>query len=190
MTLNDPKSRTLTEHRPTSPGAGQDDASIPSAADAVGRYRYVVKCAPPETIEHATAEVLDLLTAADRERICYWLDQFRELGDPGCVEALPSRIAQAEGRRPRALERAVRAGVPVRAGEDLWLELATAFVSTQAVRTFFSELNARRAAPPMPAPPQTPTELESDPDFSEEFGFTSGYAGGSGFENVEFDRWI
>ena len=30
----------------------------------------------------------------------------------------------------------------------------------------------------------------SDPDFSEEFGYERGFAGGSGFENVEFDRWV
>jgi hypothetical protein len=31
---------------------------------------------------------------------------------------------------------------------------------------------------------------DSDPDFSEEFGYERGYAGGSGFENVEFDKWV
>ena len=30
----------------------------------------------------------------------------------------------------------------------------------------------------------------SDPDFSEEFGYERGFAGGSGFENVEFDKWV
>lgn len=30
---------------------------------------------------------------------------------------------------------------------------------------------------------------ESDPDISDEFGYANGYAGGSGFEGVEFDRW-
>lgn len=183
MTVKDPKSRSPTEHRPTSPVVGQDDASAPPVADSIGRYQYVVKCAPPETIEHATAELLDVLSPADRERICYWLDHFQELGDAGCVEALPSRVARAETKRPRALERAVRAGVPVRAGEELWSELATAFVSTEAVRAFFAELDARGA-------PRTQAEPEGDPDFSEEFGFMSGYAGGSGFEDVEFDRWV
>jgi hypothetical protein len=34
------------------------------------------------------------------------------------------------------------------------------------------------------------TELDPEPDFSEEFGYERGFAGGSGFEKVEFDKWV
>jgi hypothetical protein len=38
----------------------------------------------------------------------------------------------------------------------------------------------------------TPGEpsFDGDSDFSEEFGYKEGFAGGSGFEKDEFDKWI
>jgi hypothetical protein len=31
---------------------------------------------------------------------------------------------------------------------------------------------------------------DDEPDFSEEFGHARGFAGGEGFENVDFERWV
>lgn len=177
---NDSKAVSTTGCNPSSQ---DEEEPVPPLTDSVARYRYLVNAAPLETIERATAEMLAVVSPADGERIRYWLDHFPELGVAGREDALPARLAHAEKRRPRALERAVRAGVPVRPGEDLWSVLAPAFVLTEAASAFFSQLDAAGAE----GAPQT--EPESDPDFSEEFGYVGGYAGGSGFENVEFDRW-
>jgi hypothetical protein len=162
---------------------------IPSSTDPVGRYRYLVNAAPLETIERATAEMLAALPFTDAQRIRDRLDQFPELR-AGALDEAPHAVpafsrfgARAEKRQPGAMERALRAGVPAEVGDELCLVLARAFVSTPAGSAFLSRLGA---IDPGRARQDEP---ESDPDFSAEFGFESGYAGGSGFENVEFDRW-
>jgi hypothetical protein len=188
MTTNDSKFRLSTDRERSGRGAAEEEVALPPSADPVGRYGYVVNAAPLETIERATAEMLEALSPADGARIRDRLDHFPELHGEEPMEAVQADallarfVAQAEKRRPGALERAVRAGVPTRAGEELFSVLARAFVSTPAASAFLSRLEADRGH-------TLETEPESDPDFSDEFGYESGYAGGSGFENVEFDRW-
>lgn len=189
MTTNDPKFHESTARHTSGPAAADDEEALPPSADPVGRYRYVVNAAPLETIERATAEMLEVLPSLDGERVRGRLDQSPEVGrrppgeGSGAQASLARSGAQAEQRRPGALERAMREGLPARVGEELCSVLARAFVSTPTASAFLSRLEApdRGHAPR--------TEPEGDPDFSEEFGYESGYAGGSGFENVEFDRW-
>ena len=185
MTTQDPKSRSPIARSPSGPGAAE---AIPPSGDPIARYQYVVNTAPLETIERATAEMLDALSPADGERIRNRLDHFPELRgvepeEDSRAPVLLARFgARAEKRRPGALARAVRTGVSDRVGDELCSVLARAFVSTPAARAFLSEAADEGRSSQM--------EPESDADFSEEFGCESGYAGGSGFENVEFDRWI
>jgi hypothetical protein len=189
MTNTDSKLRSSRDGKTSEPGATREDLAIPPSADLIGRYRYLVNAAPLETIERATAEMLEALSPADGERIRDRLDQFPELrADEHHVPAQRQRRlsrsgAHAEKRRPGALERAVRAGAPAEVGDDLCLVLARAFVSTPTASAFLSRVEEADRGH------TTPQEPESDPDFSDEFGYVSGYAGGSGFENVEFDRW-
>jgi hypothetical protein len=190
MKTSDSKLRSSAGGNTSGPGATGEDLAIPPSADPIERYRYLVNAAPLETIERATAEMLEALSPADGERIRHRLDQFPELradeprGTAHRRPALPRFGAQAEKRRPGALERAVRAGAPAEVGDDLCLVLARAFVSTPTASAFLSGVDADAQGR------ASEQEPDSDPDFSDEFGYESGYAGGSGFENVEFDRWI
>lgn len=56
-------------------------------------------------------------------------------------------------------------------------ELVHAFVNTAAARTFVRPAGAV-------------DDADADADFSGEFGHVYGYAGGSGFEGTDFDRWV
>jgi hypothetical protein len=83
----------------------------PSDQQAIERYRYMLRTAPPETIEQAHAEAFATLTQQQRRLV---LEQLREVTPPGerssgLSEADPQTLARmatrAEIRQPGALER-------------------------------------------------------------------------------------
>lgn len=57
-------------------------------------------------------------------------------------------------------------------------ELAHALLSTEAARAFFAGSSHEQE------------DAGGDADFGSEFGHEYGYAGGSGFENTDFDKWV
>jgi len=96
--------------------AGQPQGAALSAdADeqAIARYRYLLKTAPPETIERAHAEAFAALTSEQRRKVLQGLSEempeaerraFATAADsPG---ALAQAATRAEIRQPGAIERA------------------------------------------------------------------------------------
>ena len=89
---------------------------------AIARYRYMLRTAPPETLEQAHAEAFAQLTPEQRRRV---LDQLRAELPEGermalarngdSPEALARAATRAEIRRPGAFER-VFGGLPGGAG--------------------------------------------------------------------------
>jgi len=84
----------------------------PSDQQAIERYRYMLRTAPPETIEQAHAEAFATLTEQQRRLV---LEQLRDVTPPGersseASAADPQTLARmatrAEIRQPGALERA------------------------------------------------------------------------------------
>jgi hypothetical protein len=93
----------------------QESAPPPDADDqAIARYRYLLKTAPPETIEKAHAEAFAALTPEQRRKVLQRLSEampeaerraFATAADsPG---ALAQAATRAEIRQPGAIERAV-----------------------------------------------------------------------------------
>jgi len=91
------------------------DAGQPSADDqAIARYRYMLKTAPPETIEQAHAEAFAQLTPEQRRRVLQELSSGMSSGermaaaragdDPRLLAQLATR---AEIRQPGTMERAL-----------------------------------------------------------------------------------
>jgi len=91
------------------------DAGTASADDqAIARYRYMLKTAPPETIEQAHAEAFAQLTPEQRRRVLQELSSDMSAGermaaaragdDPRVLAQLATR---AEIRQPGAMERAL-----------------------------------------------------------------------------------
>ena len=92
------------------------DSRAPSDQQAIERYRYMLRTAPPETIEQAHAEAFAALTPQQRRVV---LEQLREATPPGerppgdgdaDPQALARMATRAEMRQPGVLERAFGSG--------------------------------------------------------------------------------
>lgn len=96
--------------------AGQDSASRrrPPTEDerAIERYRYLLRTAPPETIEQVHAEAFAKLTAQQRAMIYEELSRGAQTGERP-LSSEPATLARAatraEMRQPGSLERVVSA---------------------------------------------------------------------------------
>lgn len=91
------------------------EAATPADADeqAIARYRYLLKTAPPETIEQAHAEAFAALTPEQRRKVLQRLSEEMPEAERKAVAAAgdsPGALAQAatraEIRQPGAIERA------------------------------------------------------------------------------------
>src|SRR3954454_5141232 len=98
-----------------STGMPQDAAAASGDADeqAIARYRYLLKTAPPETIEQAHAEAFAALTPEQRRKVLQRLSDEMPEAERRAVAAAgdsPGALAQAatraEIRQPGAIERA------------------------------------------------------------------------------------
>jgi hypothetical protein len=134
---------------------GQDTSSstptrFASADDrAVERYRYLLRTAPPDSIEQAHEEAFARLSPEQRKQV------LRELGQDEGSDASPHALARiatrAEMRQPGTLERALGGGVGlggVMAGSLLG-SIAGSFIGTaiaqQLLDGFDGDLDAMEA---------------------------------------------
>lgn len=81
---------------------------------AIARYRYLLRTAPPETIEQAHAEAFAQLTSEQRRRVLHELGTAMSQGERMAAaraaddpEVLARMATRAEIRQPGALERAL-----------------------------------------------------------------------------------
>ena len=108
---------------------------------AIARYRYMLKTAPPETIEQAHAEAFARLTPEQRRQVLH------AMGDK--VPAAERAMAEQGGATPEALARmATRAEIRqpgslggIMAG-SLLSSVAGAVIGTMIARQFFSDPGA------------------------------------------------
>jgi hypothetical protein len=123
------------QRSPAAPGAASTDAQ------AIERYRYMLRTAPPETIEQAHAEAFARLTPEQRQRVLSELREATPAGDGGAL-ATPSdspgelaRLAtRAEIREPGVLERmfgGLRSG-PAMAPSSMGSLFGTTLLSSMA----------------------------------------------------------
>jgi len=94
--------------------SAQREPAQPQAADeqAIARYRYMLKTAPPETIEQAHAEAFAQLTPEQRRLMLQKMAESVPASERGVAEqagATPQALARmatrAEIRQPGAMER-------------------------------------------------------------------------------------
>jgi hypothetical protein len=125
---------------PASPG-------VDSEQQALERYRYMLRTAPPETLEQAHAEAFAKLTSEQRRQLLAELAASAPAAEKGAIAATPvedtqalARVAtRAEVRQPGILERTMGSG-GLGFGANLLSSFAMGFVGSMVAQSFFSAL--------------------------------------------------
>ncbi len=130
--------------------AGRGAAALPvvdSEQQALERYRYMLRTAPPETLEQAHAEAFAKLTSEQRRSLLAELTESAPAAEKGAIAATSlddtaalARVAtRAEVRQPGILERSLGLGAPG-FGASLLSSFALGFVGSMVAQSFFSAL--------------------------------------------------
>lgn len=118
-------------------------------AQALERYRYMLRTAPPETLEQAHAEAFAKLTPEQRRAVLAELTESAPAGERPGVAATPiedtkalARVAtRAEIRQPGLMERALGSGAGG-FGAGLLSSFAMGFVGSMVAQSFLSAMGA------------------------------------------------
>jgi hypothetical protein len=129
-----------------------------SEAQALERYRYLLRTAPPETIEQAHAEAFGKLSPEQRRQVLTELASAAPESERAAVARTPfedpqalARVAtRAEIRQPGVLERTL-GGTGMGVAGNLLSSFAMGFVGSMVAQSFFSALS------------DTGTEAEPEP---------------------------
>jgi len=138
--------------RQPGPSAGRARAAggapaVDTEQQALERYRYMLRTAPPETLEQAHAEAFAKLTPEQRQRLIAELAQSAPAAERSAIAATPlddpqalARVAtRAEVRQPGILERSLGSGA-LGFGANLLTSFAMGFVGSMVAQSFFSAL--------------------------------------------------
>lgn len=114
---------------------------------AIEQYRYMLRTAPPETIEEAHAEAFAKLTPEQRQRVLSELVQTAPPAERASAEATSlddpralARVAtRAETRAPGTVERALGSG-GLGLGASLLSSFAMGFAGSMVAQAFLSAL--------------------------------------------------
>lgn len=148
-----------SDRRRAAPPAAGPAGAPNSEADALERYRYMLRTAPPETLEQAHAEAFAKLTPDQRRALLAELSNVAPASERAAVAATSvedpralARVAtRAEIREPGVLERSLGSG-GMGFGASLLSSFAMGFVGSMVAQSFFSALGGFGAdAPPAEA---------------------------------------
>ena len=118
-----------------------------SDEQALERYRYMLRTAPPETVEQAHEEAFAKLTPEQRRLVLSGLVEAAPPGESAAVAATPvddpralARVAtRAEIRQPGLMERTLGGG-GMGFGASLLSSFAMGFVGSMVANSFFSAM--------------------------------------------------
>lgn len=176
-----------------SPPARRAEPAPPpdSDAQAIERYRYMVRTAPPEVLEQAHAEAFAKLTPEQRRQVLSGLAQAAPAGEAASIAATPvddtqamARAAtRAEIRQPGLMERTLGGGGGGFAG-SLLSSFAMGFVGSMVANSFLSSMGAFGDGQGGSA--DAPAEGAADPGGEDQVadygGDDGGFDGGGDFE--------
>lgn len=114
---------------------------------AIERYRYMVRTAPPETLEQAHQEAFAKLTPEQRRQVLAGLVQAASPSEreslsrtsPDDTQSLARAATRAEIRQPGLMERTLGGG-GMGLGASLLSSFAMGFVGSMVANSFFSAL--------------------------------------------------
>lgn len=136
-------------HFGRNPPGRQAPEAQPDDEQAIARYRYMLKTAPPETLEQAHAEAFAQLTAEQRRLLLQTMAESvppseRALAEQGGAspQALARMATRAEIRQPGSAERMFRQAGGASLGGvvagSLLASIAGAVIGSMIAREFFS----------------------------------------------------
>lgn len=129
--------------------AGMGRSAIPeNDAQAIERYRYMLRTAPPETLEQAHAEAFAKLTPAQRAQVIGQLAEEAPAAERAAVaatavddpQALARVATRAEMRQPGTVERTLAASGGMGMGASLLSSFAMGFAGSMVAQSVFSAL--------------------------------------------------
>ncbi len=141
--------------------AGMGRSAIPDDdAQAIARYRYMLKTAPPEALEQLSAEA----PAAERAAAAA-----TSVEDP---QALARVATRAEMRAPGTLERTLGAGGGMGLGASLLSSFAMGFAGSMIAQSLFSAMGGFGDHASADADDQE--TAQADADYGDDGGFDDG----------------
>jgi hypothetical protein len=177
----------------------QDPAGDPDAL-AIQRYRYLLRTAPPETIEAAHREAFEQLTPDQRRRVLEGLAAQVDPAESRAADESPESLARlatrAELRRPGVMDRAFggdRGAVSGGFGGSFLGMLAGAFIGTSVANALFTGDTAAATDPEAADAGDGGLAYEDQGDAGEPAGWDGGdpapWDGGDpgGFDEGGFD---
>ncbi|HYO93255.1 MAG TPA: hypothetical protein VER33_02035 [Polyangiaceae bacterium] len=139
-----------TEEKPARQARGPSAQGASPDKLALDRYRYMIKTAPPETIEQAHAEAFSRLTPEQRRQVLAGLAEAVPPGERAAAQATSSEDPQAlarlatraEVRQPGLMERTLggAGGMGMGMGASLLSSFAMGFVGSMVAQSFFSAM--------------------------------------------------
>jgi hypothetical protein len=168
--------------------AGMGRSAIPDDdAQAIARYRYMLKTAPPEALEQAHAEAFSKLTLEQRRQVLEQLSAEAPAAERAAAaatsvedpQALARVATRAEMRAPGTLERTLGAGGGMGMGASLLSSFAMGFAGSMIAQSLFSAMGgfgdhgAADASADADADAEQET-AQADEDYGDEGGFDDG----------------
>lgn len=171
--------------------SGTRPATAPTSEDqALERYRYMLRTAPPETVEQAHAEAFAKLTPEQRQQVLSELTNnapeaerasvaATRLDDP---QALARVATRAEVRQPGTMERSLGSG-GMGFGASLLSSFAMGFVGSMVANSFFSAMGGFGGSSDGEAQASQDAQAEDTSAADEaDYGADDGDFGGGDFE--------
>lgn len=140
------RSRGVPGQGPSPMGRGAGAAPPTSDAQAIERYRYMLRTAPPETVEQAHAEAFAKLTPEQRRTVLAQLTDAAPAAEragvaatsPDDPQAMARVATRAEVRQPGLMERTLGGGMGF--GASLMSSFAMGFVGSMVAQSFMSTI--------------------------------------------------
>lgn len=173
--------------------AGMGRSAMPDDdAQAIARYRYMLKTAPPEALEQAHAEAFSKLTLEQRRQVLEQLSAEAPAAERAAAaatsvedpQALARVATRAEMRAPGTLERTLGAGGAMGMGASLLSSFAMGFAGSMIAQSLFSAMGGfgDHGAADASADADTDTDGQETAQADEDYGDDGGFDDGGDFD--------
>lgn len=171
--------------------AGMGRSAIPDDdAQAIARYRYMLKTAPPEALEQAHAEAFSKLTLEQRRQVLEQLSAEAPAAERAAAaatsvedpQALARVATRAEMRAPGTLERTLGAGGGMGMGASLLSSFAMGFAGSMIAQSLFSAMGGFGDHGSADASADADADEQETAQADEDYGDDGGFDGGGDFD--------